>query len=56
MKTEVCTSPPSGPAEVTPRDVEEAAELVQPHRERRRPMQDVVEDLSFLRRTSGKAS
>jgi magnesium chelatase subunit I len=52
MKTAKTLAAYQGHAVVTPENVEEAAELVLPHRVRRQPMQEILEDVGSLRRTS----
>lgn len=54
MKTAKTLAAYEGRAVVTPENVEEAAQLVLPHRVRRQPMQDVAEDLNHLRRPREK--
>jgi magnesium chelatase subunit I len=56
MKTAKTLAAYHGRTEVTPADVEEAAGLVLPHRIRRQPLQDVVQDLKDLRRPGKEAS
>jgi magnesium chelatase subunit I len=43
-----------GRTSVTPDDIEEAAQYVLPHRVRRQPLQDIVQDVSRLRVTTRK--
>jgi magnesium chelatase subunit I len=50
MKTAKTLAAYKGRAAVTPEDIEESAALVLPHRVRRQPMQDVVEDVQQHRR------
>lgn len=50
MKTAKTLAAYQGRTEVTHEDVEEAAELVLPHRVRRQPMQEILEDMRSLRR------
>lgn len=50
MKTAKTLAACQGHTEVTPENIEEAAELVLPHRVRRQPMQEILEDVASLRR------
>ncbi len=45
-----------GRATVTPDDIEEAAQYVLPHRVRRQPLQDIVQDVGLVRRMGRKDS
>jgi len=56
MKTAKTLAAIHGRKEVTAADVEEAAQYVLPHRVRRQPLQDVVDDVKDFRRSlQGKA-
>lgn len=56
MKTAKTLAAYEGRTEVVRENVEEAAELALPHRVRRQPMQEILEDVAGLRRVFTKAS
>jgi magnesium chelatase subunit I len=54
MQTAKTLAACQGHAVVTPENVEEAAELVLPHRVRRQPMQEILEDVGSLNRPAAR--
>lgn len=54
LKTAKTLAALHGRTVVTPEDIEEAAQYVLPHRVRRQPLQDIVQDVSQVRRNSRK--
>ena len=52
LKTAKTLAAYRGRDSVTPEDIEEAAQFVLPHRVRRQPLQDIVHDVSRMRKTA----